>query len=86
MDQGLAIVLAAVISSVVIAIEHTLTRRSVRVVDGKVDTLNESTLGQLAAERETRRVEDIPHDDRTAQEQRHVDTAPEKEPPQGPGR
>jgi hypothetical protein len=52
----------------------------------QVVTLNESTLGELAASAETRRVEQMPHDDRTAQEQRHVDAAPEPEPPQGPSR
>ena len=58
-----------------------------RVVDDthrQVVTLNESTIGELAANQETRRVEDMPHDVRTAQEQRHVDSAPEPGPPQGP--
>lgn len=60
-----------------------------RVVDDthhQVVTLNEKPLGQLAAEGETRRIEDIPHDDRTAVEQRHIDDSPAPDPPQGPSR
>ena len=42
----------------------------------EVVTGNEQTLGQLGMRQETRRSEAIPHDDRTAQEQRHVDNDP----------
>jgi len=85
MDQGTAIVLAATIPTVIVAVEHYLTRRSVGRVEQQVTTLNESTIGQLAAAAETRRAEDIPHDRRTAQEQRHIDSSPEIGPEQGGG-
>jgi hypothetical protein len=97
MDQGTAIVLAAAIGSLppTIAILNAsrMSRRAQEGIKSTVDdthaqvvTLNESTIGQLAADTETRRVEHIDHDDRTAQEQHHVDTAPAKEPRQGPSR
>lgn len=86
MDQGVAIVLAATIPALIVAVEHRITRKSIRQVDKKVDTLNESTLGEIASEDATRRIEKIPHDDRTEKEQRHLDAAPETEPPQGPPR
>lgn len=49
-------------------------------------TGNETRSGQLMANAETRRIEQIPHDDRSPTEQRHVDEAPDPEAPQGPGR
>ncbi len=49
-------------------------------------TYNETTVGMLAAEGETRRIEKIPHAKRTAKEQRHLDDAPPDDPPQGPSR
>jgi len=49
-------------------------------------TYNETTMGGLAAANETRRVEAIAHDERTAQEQRHLDDAPQPDDPQGPVR
>lgn len=51
-----------------------------------VRTYNETTAGALAAANETRRIEGIPHDDRTEKEQRHLDDAPPPGPPQGPAR
>lgn len=53
-------------------------------IQREVRTMNESTMGQLAAGQETRRVEALDHDDRTAMEQRHLDDAPPHDPPQGP--
>ncbi len=58
----------------------------VRDTHRQVVTLNESTIGELAAAGETRRAEDIPHDDRTLREQRHIDSAPALGPAQGPQR
>lgn len=49
----------------------------------QVVTLNESTIGELAAADETRRAKVISRPDRTAMEQRHIDTAPPIGPPQG---
>lgn len=86
MDQGIAIVIAAAFPSIAVILEHRSTRKKIGGVDKKVDTLNESTIGELASANETRRVEHKPHDERTVQEQHHVDTAPEVDPPQGPGR
>lgn len=84
MDQGYAIVLAALIASAPPTIIGWRNKRTIDDTHRQVQTLNESTIGQLAANTETRRVEAIDHDDRTALEQRHVDDAPPPEPPQGP--
>lgn len=87
MDQGVAIVLAASVAALPGVLTYIQSRSNKRTIDDvkeQVVTLNESTIGQLAANTETRRVEAITHDDRTAQEQRHVDTAPPDDPPQGP--
>jgi hypothetical protein len=66
------------------AVVSIVTLLRVNRVHDEVKTLNESTIGQLAAAVETRRTGAIPHDDRTAQEQRHLDEAPPPDPPQGP--
>lgn len=58
----------------------------IRDTHRQVVTLNESTIGELAAAGETRRAEDIPHDERTAMEQRHIDSAPVVGAAQGPQR
>lgn len=50
----------------------------------QVVTLNESTIGELAAADETRRAETIPYERRTRQEQRHLDESPVPAAPQGP--
>lgn len=52
----------------------------------ELKTLNEGTVGTFTADAETRRVEAISHDERTAKEQRHLDEAPPPDPPQGPPR
>ena len=79
MDPGLALILAASIPSLVTAIFSLYASRALKGVKNEVRTLNESTMGQLAAAGETRRIEDIPLDERTAKEQRHMQSAP----PQG---
>lgn len=68
------------------AIQAYRNGKVVQQVHQEVRTLNETPIGQLAAATETRRVEALAHDDRTAREQRHVDEAPPNDPPQGPGR
>lgn len=60
------------------------TRNVVKDTHAQVVTLNESTIGELAAADETRRAQRIAHDERTAMEQRHIDTAPAVGPAQGP--
>lgn len=82
---GIALVITA-LGTFLIAVGTTINMIRIGRVHDEVKTLNESTIGQLAAAGETARVEDIPHDKRTAQEQRHLDTAPIPEPPQGPSR
>lgn len=52
-------------------------------IKAEVVTRNESTIGSLAADNETRRIEAIPPSERTAKEQRHIDAAPAKDPAQG---
>lgn len=51
-----------------------------------LDTLNEKSVGVLAAEDETRRIEAMPHDDRNPTEQRHLDQSAPPEAAQGPAR
>lgn len=62
------------------------TKKITAVIAKGIDTLNDKQPGQLLAETETRRIEEIPHDERTASEQHHLDTAPLPDPPQGPSR
>lgn len=87
MDQGLAIVLAGALAAVPGILTFLQSRANKVTIDDvhkQVATLNESTVGQLAAAVETRRVEAIPHDERTAKEERHVESAPPLGPPIGP--
>lgn len=55
-------------------------------VHAQVVTLNAGTVGSFASDDETRRVAAIPHDDRTAAEQHHLESAPDPGPPIGPAR
>lgn len=57
---------SAAIVSIITAWNTTRVRHEVR-------TMNEQTIGQLAANQETRRIEVIPKGDRTAREDRHMD-------------
>lgn len=95
--NGVAAVIGSVATPIVTVGVVLITQRrgaaKVDAVAAKVDavhqevrTMNEGTLGSFAAEDETRRIEQIPHDARTATEQRHIDQAPEPEPPIGPPR
>lgn len=68
------------------AMQHAEALEKVEEVKAEVVTGNEVKLGTLGADNETRRIEDKPHDERTATEQHHLDTAPPQERPQGPGR
>lgn len=79
---GIAVLVTALGTFVVACATAFVTVR----VHREVKTFNETPLGRLAANTETRRVEAIDHDERTAMEQRHVDEAPPADPPQGPGR
>lgn len=49
----------------------------------QVVTLNGLTIGQLGADAETRRIEGIPHAERTRMEQEHLTRAPMRGPAQG---
>ncbi len=56
------------------------------LIDGvrkDVATSNDLSLGALAANTETRRIEGIPIEERTPTEQHHVDDAPPLQPPVG---
>lgn len=77
MSDAVATVLAAAIPSLIQVVALVWLHR----VKQDVRTLNESSVGQLAAADETRRIERIPKGDRTAKEQRHIDTAPQNNPP-----
>jgi len=79
---GLALLVAS-IATLITALAGAIVTVRVR---NEVRTYNETTTGGLAAQAETRRVEAMPHDERTAKEQRHLDEAPPDEPPQGPSR
>lgn len=86
MDQGVALVLAAAIGAAPAIVTARALSRKVDAVHKEVKTYNEGTVGMNSAAAETRRIEEIPHDERTATEQHHVDVAPPLEPPQGPAR
>lgn len=83
---GVALVITAIATPIVVIITAYWNRAATRQVRDEVRTYNEKTMGELAAEGETRRATAITHDDRTAQEQRHIDQAPEPDPPQGASR
>lgn len=83
--NGIALIIVA-LGSFITAVGGVVVAIMVNRVHREVRTGNELRMGELEAARETRRVEEIPHDERTAQEQRHIDTAPEPGPPQGPSR
>jgi hypothetical protein len=94
---GVALVIGSIATLIGVLGAQYLAIRAVRsrvedthaiaeVIKTSVDTLNESTGGELAAADETRRIELIPREQRTEKEQRHIDTAPPAEPPQGPTR
>lgn len=50
--------------------------RKIEKVYREVKSGNELMTGQLASAAETRRIADIPHEERTAQEQRHLEQLP----------
>lgn len=80
---GVALVIVA-LGSLVTACGGTYIAVKLNAIHTEVKTGNELRLGELAAAEETRRAERIPHDQRTAQEQHHIDTAPGIGPAQGP--
>lgn len=82
---GVALVIVAM-GSLVTACGGTYIAVKLNAIHTEVKTGNEMRIGELAAAEETRRTELIPHDQRTRQEQRHIDTAPEVGPAQGPDR
>jgi hypothetical protein len=63
---------------VVTAVTTFVVLRRTKEVHTEVRTWNESTIGENSAANESRRIEDIPRDDRTSQEQRHVDAVPHR--------
>jgi len=86
---GVALVLGALgvlVTTVTTAVLAILTFRRAGQIHGEVRTMNETTIGQNSANRLTDQIEEKPHDERTAQEQRHLDAAPPREPGQGPPR
>jgi len=52
--------------------------RQVKAVKHEVKTMNESTIGELGAADEARRIRDIPADQRTPKEDRHIVAADEE--------
>lgn len=90
---GIALVIGALglfVTTIVTAVVNLRATRAgtaaTKAVHAEVVTLNDKTAGQLLADTETRRVEGISHDDRTALEQKHLDESAPVDPPQGPAR
>jgi hypothetical protein len=83
-NSDAALIIAAICLGTAQIITSLRTNRKVDQVRQEVVTLNESTIGELLAKMETKTVESIPHDERTAKEQRHLDSSPEEGPAQGP--
>jgi hypothetical protein len=54
------------------------TMAAIKQVHEEVKTANALKLGELADATETRRVQNIPHEDRTQAEQEHIDAVPPK--------
>jgi hypothetical protein len=71
--------LAAAVVSVITALRIGGVKKAVGTVDRKLDTLNETPIGELASEDETRRIGLIPVSKRTAKETRHVTPTQEQE-------
>ena len=63
---------AAAVVSIIGAWRVNNVKNEVAGVKQELKTSNELTLGQLGANTETRRIEEIPFQDRTAQEDRHI--------------
>ena len=71
--------LAAAVVSVITAMRIGGVKKDVGAVDRKLDTLNETPIGELASEDETRRIGLIPVSKRTAREIRHVTPTQEQD-------
>jgi hypothetical protein len=65
--------LATLIGVLATSIVSIITALKGRQIHNEVKTMNERTLGQLGADNETRRIEDIDPQTRTAREQRHME-------------
>jgi len=76
MSTGEIITLIGAVSAAIVSIIGALrvggVKKEVTGVKQELKTSNELTLGQLGANTETRRIEEIPFQDRTAQEDRHI--------------
>lgn len=69
---------------ILVALTFLMLRHDIRTLHADVRTLKgQQSIGALTSEGESRRVGQIPHDERTATEQRHLDAAAAKEAPQG---
>jgi hypothetical protein len=64
--------ISVLIASIAAAVASIIAALRAGNVHKEVKTMNELTLGQLGERQETRRIEDIPMEDRSAQETRHV--------------
>jgi hypothetical protein len=82
--SGIAVLIASIGAFVGVCVTGYVSIKGINGIKHEVKTMNESTIGQLAAREETRRAEDIPHDQRTAREQRHISSSPAADPAQGP--
>lgn len=73
--RDLALLVTAIgtaIAAIVAACASLVAALRIQNVHHEVKTMNELTLGQLGERRETRRIENVEPDDRTAQERRHM--------------
>jgi hypothetical protein len=86
MDAATIAATAAIITAISTPLVAVFLGVRLSSVHSELKTLNEGTVGTFTADNETRRIELTPHDERTPTEQRHLDTAPPAEPPQGPSR
>ena len=72
---GVALVIAAVgvfVTTITAAIASLVTLRRAGRIQHEVKTWNELTIGQYTEATETRRISNIPLDDRTPREDRHM--------------
>jgi len=77
---------AGVVIVFVIGVATWFLYRHIEAIHGDVRTLkDQASLGMLASQDESRRIEELPYGERTPTEQRHLDSAAIKEAPQGSG-
>lgn len=75
----LSAVITSIATPIVVIFTTVWTNRKVEAVHKEVKTMNAQTIGELVDNTETRRVEDIPMEDRTWKERDHMHSVEKQE-------